>query len=228
MTKNLSALGLGAMFLMGVVPTAHALTGAICISDKLNGSLKIRATGTSKAKEIQLGTFDGTTLQFSGINVQVVSGAGATDAAANGKGNLIVGYNKATHGQTRTGSHNLIVGDEHEFTSYGSFVAGFQNTVSGTFASVSGGTGNTASGTYTSVTGGDANVASGLEASVSAGFGNTASGELSSVTGGLGNIANGLEAAVSGGTGLSQPVMHGWAAGSATPGNTINGDFESP
>jgi hypothetical protein len=188
-----------ALCVMCAVLEAHALTGAICVSTKLNGSLKIRATGVCKAgKEIQLGTFDGTTLQFSGINVQVVSGAGATDAAVNGKGNLIVGYNRGTHGQTRIGSHNLVVGDEHEFTNYGGLVAGFSNTISGISASVSGGAGNAASGTN------------------------------ASVSGGAGNTAGGGDASISGGVGLSQPVNNGWAAGSVTPGNTINGNFESP
>jgi hypothetical protein len=32
---------------------------------------------------------------------------------------------------------------------------------------------------------------------------------------------------VSGGQNLTQPVDEGWAAGSATPTNAINGDFES-
>jgi hypothetical protein len=79
---------------LSVASQAHALTGTLCISAKLNGALKLRATGTCKTTEIQLGSFDGTTLQFSGINVQVVSGSGITDGAVNGKGNLIVGYNE--------------------------------------------------------------------------------------------------------------------------------------
>src|SRR5437867_657055 len=83
-------------------PPAHAITGALCIKSSLNGSLKLRATGICKATEIQIGSFDGTTLQFSGINVQIVSGSGTTDGAVNAKGNLIVGYNKASFSQTRT------------------------------------------------------------------------------------------------------------------------------
>jgi hypothetical protein len=86
--------------------------------------------------------------------VQVVSGSGATDAV-NGKGNLIVGYNRATFGQVRTGSNNLIVGDEHEYTSYAGLVVGFHNTISGASASVSGGVNNTASANGASVSGGE-------------------------------------------------------------------------
>ena len=32
---------------------------------------------------------------------------------------------------TRTGSHNLVVGDDHEWTSYGGLVAGYTTTTSG-------------------------------------------------------------------------------------------------
>jgi len=192
--------------------SAHAITGAICISAKLNGALKLRASGACKpGKEIQIGSFDGTTLQFTGINVQIVSGAGATDAAVNGKGNLIVGYNMGTG--VRNGSHNLIVGDNHDYTSYGGFVAGLANIISGPYASVSGG---------------QANQATAEASAVSGGIENTASGDHSSVSGGGGNTASGPNASVSGGFALNQPATDGWAAGSATPGNIINGDFESP
>jgi hypothetical protein len=95
MKRTLCAVGPGALCVTGVPSLAHAVTGALCIKSTLNSSLKMRATGICKSSEIQIGSFDGTTLQFSGINVQVVSGSGATDGALNGKGNLIVGYNKS-------------------------------------------------------------------------------------------------------------------------------------
>jgi hypothetical protein len=203
----------------------------------------MRPTGICKSSEIQIGSFDGTTLQFSGINVQVVSGSGATDGALNGKGNLIVGYNKSSFGQTRTGSNNLVVGDEHEYTSSGGLVAGFENTISGEWASVSGGEFSLASGPESSVSGGQGNTASNQGASVSGGFGNTASGLLASLSGGSNNTASGMIASVSGGGGntasgdqssisggqfLAQPAGNGWAAGSLVPGNVVVGDFESP
>ena len=60
---------------------------------------------------------------------------------------LIVGYNEESDtGSQRGGSHNIVVGDRHNYTSYGGFVAGRQNTISDSFASVRGGYGNTASG----------------------------------------------------------------------------------
>lgn len=200
---------------------AHAVTGALCISAKLNGPLKLRASGVCKeGKEIQIGSFDGATLQFSGINVQIVSGSGTTSGTVNGKGNLIVGYNESglctgVGGRTcstnadcgadtclpqsvgpTTGSHNLIVGALNGYGSYGGFVAGLRNTTSGSFASVSGGAGN------------------------------TASGQFASVSGGGGNTANGQVSSISGGSGITQPATNGWAAGTRATSCGIVGTFE--
>lgn len=91
---------------------------------------------------------------FTGVNVHIRSGLGATDDAGSGTGNLIVGYNENFTGNPRTGSHNLIVGPGHDYRSCGGFVAGFSNTISGRYASVSGGAENTASGNVSSVSGG--------------------------------------------------------------------------
>jgi len=46
--------------------------------------LKLRALGC-RLHEVQIGSFDGTTLRFTGINVQIVSGSGTTDGPVNGK-----------------------------------------------------------------------------------------------------------------------------------------------
>jgi hypothetical protein len=262
--KSFCSTTIAALCLLWAASQAHAITGALCISAKLNGSLKMRATGVCKAgKEIQLGTFDGTTLQFSGINLQVVSGSGATDGAVNGKGNLIVGYNEGSCAASenlchtdadcgpsdtcttgpKTGSHNLVIGGGNFYSMYAGQVAGFGNTISGPFDSVTGGNRNTANGDFASVSGGAGNTsnsnaswvggggfntASAPGASVSGGVGNIASGDNTSVSGGEDNTASGPGASISGGFGLAQPAGDGWAAGSATPGNTINGNFESP
>jgi len=143
---------------------------------------------------------------FEGCNVHVRSGSGATDdgGTLTGLGNLVIGYNEPRLTRDgpdetgRTGSHNLIVGREHKYSSFGGFVAGMRNTVSGEEASVSGGSFNTASA---------------QNASVSGGFDNTASGDLSSVSGGLGNTASGEEASVSGGNNRSATGQFDWAAG---------------
>jgi hypothetical protein len=179
---------------------AHAAS-ALCVASTLDGTLRLSATGKCKAGEIQLGSFDGATLQLSGINVQIVSGAGATDAAVNGRGNLIVGYDANTAGHGRTGSHNLVVGDEHTYTSFGGLVAGFQNSVTGKWASAIGGEENTASGDNSCVTAGFSNVAGGAGSSVTGGQRNEASSTASVVGGGLSNTVSGSNSVVSGGEG---------------------------
>ena len=137
------------------------------------------------------------TVQFSGANVQIVNGEGSTKTA-NGEGNLVVGYDEKPGAQT--GSHNLILGEEQTYTSFGGILAGKENAISAPFASISGGSKNTASGENSSVTGGFLNVASGNEgASVTGGTRNTASGPVSFVSGGNENKATGSWATVVGG-----------------------------
>jgi hypothetical protein len=156
---------------------------------------------------------------FEGANVHIRSGSGETSDALSpiGLGNLIIGYNEENQFGTtpRTGSHNLVVGSEHGYPSYGGFVAGFRNDITGAASSVSGGTANTASGENSSVSGGVTNTASGqmtavcggytnkaigVRSSVSGGRANEASGDYSSVSGGYGNIASGIASSVSGGS----------------------------
>ena len=96
------------------------------------------------------------TLDISGINVRIHNGSGTTGGPVDGLGNLIVGYNELgdPSGDDRTGSHNLVTGQQNSFSSYGGLVAGQSNTVSGPWSSVSGGYDNTASGYFSSVSGG--------------------------------------------------------------------------
>jgi hypothetical protein len=137
---------------------------------------------------------------FTGVNVHVRSGSGYTGGTINGLGNLIVGYDEARiSGSDKSGSHNLVVGPNHNYTSYGGLVAGYENTISGTFAVVNGGAGNLASGMVSSVSGGQFNTASGGWSSVSGGAENEASGDKASICGGEWNDAIGTNASVSGG-----------------------------
>ena len=137
-------------------------------------------------------------LIFHGANVHVESGSGVT-VDKTGLGNLVVGYDSnsdlttgvpnacfdstATIDGARTGSHNFIVGDCHEFTASGGLAAGFNNKVTAIFSSVNGGENNTASGRGSSVSGGGFNAASGSLSGVSGGENNTASGGFSSILG---------------------------------------------
>ncbi|MEJ2431283.1 MAG: hypothetical protein P8075_20570 [Deltaproteobacteria bacterium] len=130
------------------------------------------------------------TVLFEGVNVQVINGMGTT-ATNNGLGNVILGYDEDDSADTKSGSHNLVVGSNHTYTSYGGIVTGLNNEISGPYASVSGGFGNVASGDSSSVSGGFVNAASGDFSSVSGGFGNEASGDSSSVSGGFARFVAG-------------------------------------
>jgi hypothetical protein len=157
-----------------------------------------------------------------GANVHVRSGSGSTEdgcgprdpdfpncESLTGLGNFVVGYNERPSVPrfpppppgfpARSGSHNLIVGRGHQYTSYGGFVAGTGNMVSGSHASVSGGSANEASSNASSVSGGLGNDASGFSSWVGGGRLNMASGDDSSVSGGFGNVALGNASSVSGG-----------------------------
>ena len=182
------------------------------------------------------------TIQFTGVNVQVVSGSRKTNAAVNGAGNLIIGYDEEPG--TQTGSHNLMLGTGQSDTSYGAIIGGLDNTASGpnTFVvgerdtasaehgSVSGGQGNTASQTEaeggSSVSGGTGNTADAYAASVSGGSGNTAKGEYASVSGGSDNRAVTTGTSVSGGM-LNTAGGAGWSSVSGGTGNEAFNYFSS-
>jgi hypothetical protein len=139
---------------------------------------------------------------ISGANLRIVNGLGDT-FTTNGLGNLIVGYNELRNDprsdDVRTGSHNVVVGVQNNFSRFGGLVIGQLNEISGDFALVSGGSNNRASGQFASVLGGTFHRASGDFSSVSGGDQNTASGEGSSVSGGAANTASGFQSSVSGG-----------------------------
>ena len=134
-------------------------------------------------------------VRFTGANVQIRSGAGASwgtgdddSPDVNGLGNLIIGYDEDDEND-KSGSHNLVLGPYHTYSQAGGLVAGFNNTASGSYASVTGGSGNIASESRSSITGGRSNEASGTDASVSGGFLNKATADRSSASGGRENQA---------------------------------------
>ena len=156
---------------------------------------------------------------FTGVNVHIRSGV-PNSFWANGRGNLIVGYNESAgySSAERGGSHNVVVGPYHRYNFGGGFAAGSNNRLGGdgasvsggarnnadaVFASISGGSNNQATGGYSSVSGGDSNIASGSNAAVAAGFMNEATGDLSSVSGGYDNEAAAQYSTVGGGQNLT-------------------------
>ncbi len=195
------------------------------------GSAPSCATGTAVLAPtyVSAGVGGKPTVEFSGVNVQVVNGSGS-ETTINGEGNLIVGYD-ASPG-TQTGSHNLVLGTAGQgYTGYGgSLLGGHNNTITGGYASILGGEDNAASGFASAITGGFGNIASspfaavnggcsnlagsgtptvnsyctntantGYFASVTGGVGNQAKAEESSVTGGQNNTASGGQASIAGG-----------------------------
>jgi hypothetical protein len=149
----------------------------------------------------------GPNIKFTGANIHILSGSGATDdnlstgGSLTGLGNLIIGYDEALYlTGNRGGSHNLVIGRYHTFTSsaFGGLVAGEVNTISNEAASVSG-YDNTASGKFSSISGGEQGIASGASSSVSGGYRNTANQLDSSVSGGGQNTASNVGANVTGG-----------------------------
>jgi len=125
---------------------------------------------------------------FEGGNVFIHNGKDTIEHS-NGKGNLIVG-SKSADVVANTGSHNVIIGLDHKYSSHGGLVAGYGNEISAGFASVTGGSYNIASGYMSSINGGNGNKATDEESSVSAGVHNEANGYGSSVSGGKDNKAN--------------------------------------
>lgn len=189
------------------------------------------------------------TAQFRGVNVQVVNGTGATHIV-NGLGNLIVGYNNprdfgvavCSDGKYdnetacvaagriwaqnhKTGSHNIVGGDQNSYSSYGGVVFGWYNAINRYYTAVTGGTLNVASGPTASISGGAQNTASGGSSNIGGGIQNTASGSHASISGGNGNTSSGFVSSVSGGWGNNASGYLTSVSGGAQ--NTASGDTAS-
>src|ERR1700677_1291031 len=153
------------------------------------------------------------TIQFSGINLQVINGTGS-ETTINGTGNLIIGYDEKPG--TQTGSHDLLLGGTtNSYTSYGGIVGGaHNNTISGPYATVLDGAENTAAGTSSTITGAHSSKSSAGYSTINGGCGNyTGTGtfavsstcttayanDFTTVDGGAGNQAEAQNSTVSGG-----------------------------
>ncbi len=145
---------------------------------ELEAQVEVLAAALQEAQEIlqyvrveteEINRLDGPHWIIEGANVHVRSGFGGTSdgcsltepncASLTGLGNLIVGYNEndslpGTRFHPRSGSHNLVVGANHAYTSFGGFVAGLENTISNAAATVSGGSSNISRGLTSSISGG--------------------------------------------------------------------------
>jgi hypothetical protein len=103
--------------------------GALCHNGRTRGRdapphINYEASGIDKQP----------TIQFSGVNLQVIDGSGS-ETTINGTGNLILGYDEAPGAQT--GSHNLLLGGTGDsYTSYGGIAGGSYDKISGGNASL--------------------------------------------------------------------------------------------
>jgi hypothetical protein len=198
------------------VASSASAADVVCIKKAGKARHLVVRADACRAKETALGSFqaletllaalsvsDGDpTLRLSGVNLQIVSGAGSTAAPTNGRGNLVLGYDEPfddSAEELRQGSHNLVVRPGHAYSSYGGIVGGHENQILAPYASVTGGFSNHASGVAAAVSGGSNNSATATYASVSGGNENGALGERSAVSGGHSNFARGTESAVCGG-----------------------------
>jgi hypothetical protein len=135
-------------------------------------------------------------IYLTGANLNVRKRADTNQA--DGLGNLIVGYNfgPAEH---KTGSHNLVVGPSHTYTSLWGIVAGYDHAITAPRAAAIGGNGSTVEGAgAVSVGGRDATV-TGDDAVVLGGSQNTATGRTAVMVGGSGNAATATGAVMVGG-----------------------------
>ncbi|MCA9773876.1 MAG: hypothetical protein KC466_15770, partial [Myxococcales bacterium] len=175
---------------------------------------------------VETGTLDGLAgphVIFEGANVHVRGGGGATDDA-NGLGNLILGYDAVVDPDAgRTGSHNLVVGDGHGFTSHGGIVAGRENRIEGAGAVALGGWRNDATGAESAVLGGTHLAASGERSAVLGGWGGRASGDYAAVSGGQDNEAGAPYASVAGGRGNTAAGAFASVGGGQS--NRAEGDY---
>jgi hypothetical protein len=123
-------------------------------------------------------------LVLDGVNLMIRSGAGATDATPNGKGNLIVGYNESAATELRTGSHTIVVGPYHDYQAAWGIVSGYSGALEGNGAAILGGYRNRITSLYAASLGGDSNYVYGRAAAVVASKGQSVSVDCGARMGG--------------------------------------------
>lgn len=225
------------------VATLQANIDAIQLTGGGGGTVPQQLLDLAPYLSVQSGTINGLAgphVILTGVNLHVRSGQpvqydhtkatfNTASYAANGRGNLIVGYDDdfghADVASARTGSHNLVVGDGHRFDASGGFLAGFFNYVGVNAGVVSGGYANGAFNFAASVAGGYSNWALGQVSSIGGGYGSLAEGDASSVTGGNDNHAVANYSTVNGGqsnyaTGFAATVSGGLS-------QTASGDYST-
>lgn len=206
------------------------------VADRTAGDAALDARADALEDKTQFMSVMGTDTLFIGTNIVLQNGLGSTngnpgdpsstsDAQVNGLGNLMIGYN-ASFGGPRSGSHNLVMGDYNDHTSFGAILAGRDNASTAPYASVLGGRSNDATAAWAVVLGGAFGLADGHTSSIVGGNANRTSAIDAVVCGGNFNHASARFATVGGGSGVEQATEFGWSAGSF--GAAVGGSFRSP
>ncbi|HVX34096.1 MAG TPA: hypothetical protein VHA80_13235 [Solirubrobacterales bacterium] len=193
-----------------------------------NKSLAERLDGATARVAALEGTFagvtrEGTTLKFSGMNLQVLSGAGS-QTATNGLGNVIIGYDEEPAEQS--GSNNLVMGTVGQgFDSTGGILGGLGNFMGGEDQFVSGAE-NEATGAVAAIVGGDRNKVLGSGATAVSGVLNEI-GEGAAFTAAVGGTGDTLNTGHFGVTigGARNEVTGEGAVAAAGSENTAAGQF---
>lgn len=218
-----------------------ALEGQIATekADRIAADSTIQESTESVASLLPLSTYltieanpidglPGPHMIFTGVNVHIRSGhASRSSVDANGRGNLIVGYNEVPNysSPVRGGSHNVVIGPHHNFNFGTGFVVGYENHLGNNGASIVGGAFNSATGSYSTVASGRSNRAIGPYAGVFGGETNRASGGHSVVNGGSRNKATGDYSAVSGGSNNEASGNHSTIGGGVNTTNSTADTF---
>lgn len=130
--------------------------------------------------------------------------------------------------QHKSGSHNLVLGTQNGYSSFGGIVGGRFNYINEIFASVLGGVDNRASGQFSAIVSGQGHLAQESGATVLGGIGNQALSRNSSITGGVGNLATGENSSITGGerntaSGRTSTVAGGLLNTASGQGATVAG-----
>ena len=218
-----------------------------------NDAVQIGKLGYMKLDTNELNYLKGPHVIFEGVNVHVRDGSGVTKGewlesggnAQTGLGNLIIGYNELSRtilgevptAADRTGTHNLVIGREHRYRSYGNILQGWACIMNADNSAglacdenlFNGGSTDLLGGNYAVSLGGHLNriseyngvIAGGYNNTIevdgngsviSGGQGNIVTGYSASITGGSNNSASGVNSSISGGNSITVDTTDGWSA----------------
>ena len=139
---------------------------------------------------------------FTGVDLHLRNATGSTGGDPDGTGNLVIGWNEADEADTRTGSHNLVVGALHGWDGHSGLLVGADHALLGDGGAAIGGDANVVDGEGAVVIGGQETFASGFGAVAIGGSDVEVTGDLAVAVGGVGNDVPGRLAVLIGGAGL--------------------------